>query len=290
MKMNNATHIVKEFIPPICLKALHATWGLNSKIFKKQQEPFVGNLASWEEARKQSSGYDSEVIVQKVRNAILKVKAGEAAYERDSVIFDRIIYSFPVLAGLLRVALAKRGFLSVMDFGGSLGSSYFQYRGFLKELKKLVWSVVEQPRFVDCGKAFLEDDELKFYYTTDECKNHQKPDVILLSGVIQYLSTPHCFIDDILRQDFDYIIIDRTSFIRECKIVPKLSPDLLTVQIVPPSIYDASYPAWFFDEDKFLSHFRGRYKMIADFDSFESWKLAHFSAQNRGYIFERVRE
>ena len=289
MKMNNTTYIVKEFIPPIFLRALHSIRNNNGKICGRKA-PFVGNFAFWEQACGQSTGYDSELIVNKVKDAILKVKSGQAAYERDSVIFDRIIYSFPVLAGLLRVALAKRGFLSVMDFGGSLGSSYFQCRGFLKELKKLVWSVVEQPRFVDCGKEFLEDDELKFYYTIDECKNHQNPDVILLSSVIQYLSTPHCFIDDILRQDFNYIIIDRTPFIRECKIVPKLSPDLLTVQIVPPSIYDASYPAWFFDEGKFLSHFRGRYKMLADFDSFESWKLAHFSAQNKGYIFERAYE
>lgn len=287
--MSKTVHIIKEFIPPIFLSLLRASGNYNGKI-SDRKAPFVGNFASWEQACDQSSGYDSELIVNKVKDAILKVKEGEAVYERDSVIFDRVKYSFPVLAGLLRVALAKQGSLSVVDFGGSLGSSYFQCRGFLKELKKLVWSVVEQPRFVDCGKEFLEDDELKFYYTIDECKTHEYPDVILLSSVIQYLSAPHSFIDDILQQGFDYIIIDRTPFLRGRKIVPKLSPDLLTIQIVPPCIYDASYPAWFFDEGKFLSHFRGRYKMLADFDSFESWKLAHFRAQNKGYIFERVLE
>jgi putative methyltransferase (TIGR04325 family) len=284
--MNNTTHIVKEFIPPVCLRLLRACRGCNGD----GKAPFVGNFSSWEEASAKSVGYDSELIVNKVKDAVLKVKSGQAGYERDSVIFDKIIYSFPVLAGLLLAALAKRGSLSVIDFGGSLGSSYFQCRGFLKDLKKLLWSVVEQPQFVDCGKKFLEDDELKFYYTIEECIACEEPDVILLSSVIQYLSSPNCFINDVIGRGFDYIIIDRTPFLRGCRIVPRLSPDLLTIQIVPPSIYDASYPAWFFDEDKFLGHFRGRYKVLADFDSFESWRTVNFTAQNRGYIFEKIRE
>ena len=40
-----------------------------------------------------SSGYDSQLILDKVLTSTLKVKNGEAAYERDSVLFDEIQYA-----------------------------------------------------------------------------------------------------------------------------------------------------------------------------------------------------
>ena len=72
------------------------------------------------------------------------MKRGEAVYERDSVIFDHIEYSFPVLCGLLRAAVEDDGKLNVLDFGGSLGSSYYQKKGFLAVCKHLRWSIIEQ--------------------------------------------------------------------------------------------------------------------------------------------------
>lgn len=40
---------------------------------------------------------------------MLKIASREAAYERDSVLFDKVQYSFPVLGGLLRAAIANGG-------------------------------------------------------------------------------------------------------------------------------------------------------------------------------------
>jgi len=48
-----------------------------------------------EEAMELSTGYDSERILGKVRDSLLKVKRGEAVYERDSVLFDKVQYSWP---------------------------------------------------------------------------------------------------------------------------------------------------------------------------------------------------
>ena len=91
------------------------------------------------------TGYDGPAILAKTREAGLKVKRGEAAYERDSVLFDQVEHSFPLLAGLLRAALSQQGELVVLDFGGALGSTYLQCREFLTPLKRLVWCIVEQP-------------------------------------------------------------------------------------------------------------------------------------------------
>jgi putative methyltransferase (TIGR04325 family) len=71
-----------------------------------------------------STGYDSEIILEKTRDALLKVKNGEAAYERDSVLFDEIQYAWPLLTSLMWVAAQAKGILNVLDFGGSLGTTY----------------------------------------------------------------------------------------------------------------------------------------------------------------------
>ena len=70
-------------------------------------------------------------ILDKVLAATLKVKQGQAVFERDSVLFDEIEYSWPLLAGLMWAAASNGGKLNVLDFGGALGSSYYQNRKFL---------------------------------------------------------------------------------------------------------------------------------------------------------------
>ena len=267
--------ILKSWVPVPILQLL----GKNSSVI------FSGNYPSWEAARKASSGYDAEVILERVKTASLKVKHGEAVYERDSVIFDRIYYSFPVLSGLLRVALEQQGKLSVLDFGGSLGSSYYQCRTFLSSLSYLRWSIVEQPHFVACGKEFFEDEVLRFYNSIDDCLRVESPHIILLSGVIQCLENPCDFIKHLIDYQFSYILIDRTAFTVE-------GNDRLTVEQVPASIYPASYPAWFLDQRKFMKIFEGDYKLISEFDAL----TGEFEIHNpyaigidKGFIFERLR-
>ena len=259
--------VLKEFIPPIILKAYRR---------RDKRYGFFGNYSSWEDAIKDSVGYDSDVILNKVRDSLLKVKAGEAVYERDSVLFDEIQYSFPVLAGLLRVASDNDNKLSVLDFGGSLGSHFYQNKQFLSTLDELQWSIVEQENFVRCGKQLFENDRLKFYSDIDTCLQHEQPDVILLSCVIQYLKSPYKFLENIVNRNFKHIILDKIAF-------RKGGGDCLTVQKVPPHIYHASYPAWFFDENKFLNYFRNKYELIAEFDSNIT---VNIQSQFKGFIFK----
>ena len=78
---------------------------------KRDSVRFSGNYKSWEEAERDSTGYAGPEILRKTRAALLKVKAGEAAFERDSVVFKLMEYEFPLLAGLSRAAaIGQRGF------------------------------------------------------------------------------------------------------------------------------------------------------------------------------------
>ncbi len=257
--------INKDYIPPILVRKISGLY-----------YGWHGNYKTWEEAKKHSTGYDSELILNKVKDALLKVKNGEAKYERDSVLFDKIEYSFPVLAALMWIANQNKGNLNIIDFGGSLGSSYFQNKKFLDSLEKVNWNIVEQKQFVECGKKYFQDDQLKFFETMEECLKLQQPNTILLSSVLQYMEEPYQLIDDIINRHFKYVIIDRTSFLITGK-------DRITVQTVHPEIYRASYPSWFFNEDKFLKKFNGNYELITDFYSSDR---ANIKSVFKGYLFK----
>jgi putative methyltransferase (TIGR04325 family) len=159
-------NFIKFFIPPVFLILKKEFCQLLARKKYKQQEFFgwTGNYASWNEAKKNSSGYEANNIVLKVQQAINKVKSGEMAYERDSVVFDKIVYSWPILSGLLWVANLNGGKLHVCDFGGSLGSTYFQNKNFLNSIQFMRWNIVEQKNFVDTGKKYFEDKTLQYYF------------------------------------------------------------------------------------------------------------------------------
>jgi putative methyltransferase (TIGR04325 family) len=146
----------------------------------------------------------------------------------------------------------------VCDFGGSLGSTYYQNKKFLDKLDDVSWGVVEQKHFVDIGKEEFEDKRLKFFYDVDECSQQENPNILILSSVLQYIEKPYELLDDILKNNFEYILIDRTSFSK--------NNEKIMIQVVPPFIYEANYPCWFFEELKFITYFESNnYNIVESF-------------------------
>ncbi len=269
--MANVKEIFKSVVPPIVIS-------LFRQFFKGKTLNWSGNYTSWTEALKNSTGYDNNTILEECKTSLLKVKNGEKAYERDSVVFDEIQYSWGLLAGLLHAAVNNDNKLRVLDFGGSLGSSYFQNRVLLKPLKETNWCIVEQEHFVDCGKSYFADDILKFYHTIEQCLVENRPNVLLLSSVIQYLEEPYVWLKKFQDIGIPTIIIDRTGFLEN-------ESDRITVQNVPQSIYKASYPCWFFNTSKFVESFKNNnYTEIGHWDSPFETNVGEL----KGYIFNRV--
>ena len=75
---------------------------------------FRGPFATWGEASANSTGYDADRILQKVLAATLKVRNGEAQFERDSVLFYKPDFVWPLLSGLLWTAARHGGRLNVL--------------------------------------------------------------------------------------------------------------------------------------------------------------------------------
>ncbi|MGV3706981.1 MAG: TIGR04325 family methyltransferase [Arcticibacter sp.] len=243
----------------------------------KQQYGWFGRYSSWQEARAVTDGYEKDNILEKTKSALLKIRSGDAIYERDSVLFDKKEYPFPLITFLQHSALEKGAPLNVLDFGGSLGSSYFQVKEFLNDRVCDTWNVVEQPHYVDCGKRYFEDEQLRFFNTIEDCAAVKNVDLVVLSGVVQYLDKPHEFLGKLASMNFPYIIFDRTAFIHE-------EGDRLTIQRVWPSVYEASYPSWFFNEAEFLAHFRDTYDKRAEFSTYvEGESIIEIDQEPLGY-------
>jgi putative methyltransferase (TIGR04325 family) len=206
---------------------------------------FVGDYASWADAEKVSVGYSSPSILEKVRGSALKVKRGEAVFERDSVAFNQPHYRWPVTTCLLMIALRNRGHLHVADFGGSLGSTYSQHKAIFGEVPALIWSVIEQPHYVACGNDEFSDEVIQFFETFEGAANRAKIDVVLFSSSLQYVSDPYNVIRVVAERRVANILIDRFA-------LTDRATDLIQVQYVREPIYNASYPTRNFARKPFL--------------------------------------
>jgi putative methyltransferase (TIGR04325 family) len=239
---------------------------------------FEGDYDRWDQAKRESGGYDSAAIAQHVLEAALKVKRGEAVDERDAVTFDEMMYSYPVLAALCRQRAARARDLHVVDYGGALGRTYRHYKTFVGGT--VSWSVVELPAFVALGKEHFENDELRFFGNIDASLSRGEPDVVVLSSVLQYLERPYDLVQRLLKLRPAHIVVDRTPCSR-------LDRDVLTVQKVPPRIYPASYPCWVFSLAHLLAAFAAAYRPIARFqDCSGVWEGSHVKFELEGLMLD----
>jgi putative methyltransferase (TIGR04325 family) len=268
--------LVHNWLPPVIARWLRRQRGGSIR--------FEGEFSEWDEAASRCTGYDANSILDKVLGATLKVKHGEAAFERDSVLFDEIEYSWPMLAGLMWAAAKNGGRLNVLDFGGALGSSYFQNRAFLQTLSEVCWSVVEQAHYVEAGITHIQDEHLRFYKTIEECLSKNQPQVVLLSSVLQYLDSPNTVIEILSQSGAMCLIIDRTPFSAEAK-------DKVFIQKVPSSVYGGSYPMWVFSKENFLKMLSVDWREVASNLSSEAFVQSTdgFAFSFQGLLLERRR-
>lgn len=241
---------------------------------------FEGEFENWEDAASRCTGYDTEHILAKVLDSTIKVKNGDAAFERDSILFNDIEYDWPVTTGLMWAAAQSQGKLNVLDFGGALGSSYFQNKKFLELLHDVQWNVVEQANYVQAGLSHIQNSRLRFYKSIDDLYLENRPNTILLSSVLQYLPDPKTIIKKIIKLGAKVIILDKT-------IVNKSSKNKIYVQHVPANIYLASYPCYSLSEEKLISLFGLGYRLESSFESLSFPELSRIDSQFKGFIFSK---
>jgi putative methyltransferase (TIGR04325 family) len=242
---------------------------------------FEEGFASWDDAAARAGGYDSEAVLARVVAATRKVVAGEARGERDSVLLDHVETPWHLLTPMLGAAREDGGRLSVLDFGGSLGSTYRACRPMLGSAA-VAWHIVEQPAFVAAGRTEFSSAELRFHAAAADIPPHEAPNVVLFSSSLQYMPDPVAALRSALSAPVRSLVLDRTPFLEGDRNIP-------CVQRVPPRIYPASYPMWILGYHALMKTLSGEWTLAAEFESpeGEARTTAGTSFVFRGLILKR---
>ena len=149
----------------------------------------------------------------------------------------------------------------MVDFGGALGSTWWQHRTALADLT-VRWCVVEQPQFVAAGRAEFAGAELSFEEKLDEACARTAPAVVLFSSVLQYVERPQEILAEAAASGVRHLIVDRTPFWAGGR-------DWLTVQRTPPVLGGGGYPAWVFDRASLLGGLDADFKCVQEWPGFD---------------------
>ncbi len=222
------------------------------------------------------NGYGSDSIFEKVTNAALAVKEGRAAFERDGCMFYKVEYYLQLLSVLYEVFM-EFGECNIIDFGGSLGSTFFQNKDkLIRFIPQIRWNVVEQRHFVEWGKNNLEDEHLKFCYLMDEV---DRCNCVLFGSSLQYLEDYHVYLKQIADKDIHYLIVDR---------LPVSNEAWISIEYVHEPIYESCYPLHIIDESELIREISSLGYQLAMMwikDTNEVWQLDCKLIKIKSFVF-----
>lgn len=208
--------------------------------------PMKGPYGSYGAALAEATGYDSPLVAHQVEEATLAVLEGRAAHERDGTAFQ----NRPDLAihRVLRQVLTSRA--TIADFGGGLGGLYINAPElFSQGCRRLV---IEQTSMVAAGRRLDSAHGLSIeFFDGSDLRAIPSVDVLVLSGVLQYLPDPWPLLSELLHHlSPASVIVDRTSVRR--------GPSLWYLQ-TNPGYYreEVTYPIQVLEERRLLAAFRG---------------------------------
>ncbi|WP_373974370.1 methyltransferase, TIGR04325 family [Chitinibacter sp. SCUT-21] len=202
---------------------------------------FNGPYESWSKALDNSTGYDSDNIINKTLESTKQVIDGIAVYERDSRLFHSPANE-PIVANFLS-DLPKNS--RIIDFGGGLASLYFRHKEILHTKVNLEWHIIEQPKFIAAAKQLNFPSHIYFHRSIhDELENST---ALIFSNSLQYIESPMELLDKVINHQEHQILFFRMLPTAE------LSIQRCFVQKVPSNIYEASYPIWVFSLSLLLS-------------------------------------
>jgi putative methyltransferase (TIGR04325 family) len=166
----------------LILLARTALWRLRL-FFNLRHLRFRGVFATYEEAaaavrRGVAVGYDNDAILLRDFDLMCQVKPEDYA----------ILYWLRRLAPQTQVLL---------DAGGHMGTKYRAFGNYLDLDSGIEWVVYDLPSMVRAGRKMAEDEGLSRLRFVDDLSEAPDADVLLASGLLQYLDIPF---DDLLRR------------------------------------------------------------------------------------------
>lgn len=245
--------MLKDWVPPV-------VWNLAKKRLGKL--PYCKEYESFEQALADTIGYDD-------------LSAFDHLLKTSQSLGSRVQ---PYATILHLLSIAKQRSISVVDFGGGLGTTYLTCLPYFETGLK-AWTIVEQKHYVDYGNEHLKDNILSFNDDLSQSLS-TRPDVLLASCVLPYLPNPFETLSCFFKSKVPKIIIDRTPLVDTATVIVKQVVDEKT-----------SYPKWIFNKEDILNCATQDYKLI---DSYQSQDGKVESGQGiidyRGLVFELVEQ
>jgi putative methyltransferase (TIGR04325 family) len=268
--------VVKKITPPIILDIVKGIF-----FTKKSKYGFHGNYASWKDASMNTTGWETEIILDKINQSTNQLEKKDDSFERDGEIISSTNQNFALMYSLIDSINIEKKELSIIDFGGSLGSHYKRYRHYINDGIKISWAIVEQKKYVDYAKKVNKNLELNFHYSISEALKLNNYNTFFSSGTIQYIEKPYELLDDLIHNKFSTIIFDRIFFIAD------ITERICTQTADPNVFYEASFPVWLFNEVKFKRYLSIKYTLISEFMSEDADKeIEGKRIYHKGFYFK----
>lgn len=237
---------------------------------------FIGPYSTWDQARAISKGYNDSALLNKIiETSVNAYRQGK--FERDGVMLEKPAISWPLIALINEIGLEKR-MVTVLDFGGGSGSSYNMIRHLIASDIHLDWVIVEQEEMIEAVERHGNPLEIRFLKNLSELIS--PPEIILVSGVLQYLQEPKVIIEQLLALNARFILIDRTPFCVDLH-------DSVYVQCVSFYGEEVSYPVRFLSFEELTGQIHS-YKVIDHFKAIDgNMYLSGAKIEFDGVIFKR---
>lgn len=232
---------IKYVLPPFLIDILN-------KILLREIS-IKGKFRTWKDAEKKTTGYENGNIINKVITSFEKVQKNlDLYYERDGYIFKKPDFDYELLF-YINYLFSKNQKINIIDYGGGLGSKFFQNIEVFKKFKNMKWHIVEQINYRNYARKKINVKNLFFYENLDEVfKKKIIPDMAIFSSSINYLPKPYQILQKLInRKSLKSFIFLKTAFHDDI--------DTIKIQKVPKNIYDASYPIRIFNKKKFEKFF-----------------------------------
>lgn len=225
--------------------------------------PMRGPYNSYGAALADATGYDSPVVATQVEAATRAVLEGRAVYERDGTTFSER----PDLAihRVLRQVVSPNA--TIADFGGGLGGLFISTQDHVPPGCRLL--VIEQASMVEAGRRLAREHRLPLEFVDSREQALPPIDVLILSGVLQYLPDPWATLESLLLQTSPAIVIlDRTTIRRGgSRWYLQTNPGYYTEAV--------TYPVQVLDRRRLLNSFSGYRLEQSWHNSFDAGRPEH---------------
>jgi putative methyltransferase (TIGR04325 family) len=251
-----------------------------ARLIRYNSSMWSGRYRDWEAAARACRKISLEGQRRACEWALGEVLAGRALFERDSLLQHQPITCWPLMLALCDLQARGTPQPTVLDYGGGLGSVYFQHRAWYAADRLVTWNVVELPEIAATGQRLVQDSQLRFFGSLEEAVHQKPPDLILAAGIMPMVPSPEALLDTLASLGASWVFLDRIP------VTHRLGQTLITRQVVPRTIYEHESPFWFFDETSLLQMLSTRFRIVgaslSDFDDPVWVEGNHY--QWRGYL------